>query len=134
MNSAIGLPTQRFRRPQAAGKFPDPGSNHLFVESVDLAAHRFVRLGGIEVIGEVTSNKILRHCLLLESSSGGQVARLHYNDERLERNSTEREEKFLFFLARRSRTPVWQVLVVILGFGERSPPCLGCIKHTDLAS
>jgi hypothetical protein len=27
----------------------------------------------------------------------GQVARLHYSDERRERNSTEREEKFLFF-------------------------------------
>jgi hypothetical protein len=28
---------------------------------VYLAAHRFVRLGRVKVVGEVTSNKILRH-------------------------------------------------------------------------
>src|SRR5713101_5417367 len=50
------------------------GSNHLFVERVDLAARRFVRLGRVEVVGEVTSNQILRHCLLLKWSSGRLVA------------------------------------------------------------
>jgi hypothetical protein len=134
MDFAIGLRTQRFRGPKAAGKFPDPGSNHLFVESVDLPAHRFVRLGRIEVIGEVTSNQILRHCLLLESSSGGQIARLHYNDEGRDRNSTEREDFFFILPGKEEPYCLWQVLVVILGFAERSPPCWRCIKHTDLAS
>src|SRR5436309_2175897 len=50
------------------------GSNHLFVERVDLAARRFVHLGRVEVVGEVTSNQILRHCLLLKWSSGRLVA------------------------------------------------------------
>src|SRR5258708_24848146 len=50
------------------------GSNHLFVARVDLAARRFVHVGRVEVVGEVTSNRILRHCLLLEWSSGKLVA------------------------------------------------------------
>src|SRR6266852_8088972 len=50
------------------------GSNHLFVERLDLAARRLVRLGRVEVVGEVTSNQILRHCLLLKWSSGRLVA------------------------------------------------------------
>src|SRR6476660_8824036 len=50
------------------------GSNHPFVERVDLAARRFVHLGRVEVVGEVTSNQILQHCLLLEWSSGKLVA------------------------------------------------------------
>src|SRR5258706_5986651 len=72
--SAIGLRSQRLRGPKAASEFPDAGSNHLFIERVDLAARRFVRLGRVEVVGEVTSNQILRHCLLLKWSSGGPVA------------------------------------------------------------
>src|SRR5436190_21767228 len=36
---AIGLPSQRLRGAKAAGEFPDTGSNHPFVERVDLAAH-----------------------------------------------------------------------------------------------
>src|SRR6266853_6723821 len=50
------------------------GSNHLFVERVDLAARRFVYLGRVEVVGEVTGNQILRHCLLLKWSSCRLVA------------------------------------------------------------
>src|SRR5262245_1987850 len=73
-DSAIGLRSQRLRGPKAASKFPDAGSNHLFVERVDRAARRFVRLGRVEVVGEVTSNQILRHCLLLKWSSGRLVA------------------------------------------------------------
>src|SRR6478672_9993923 len=50
-DSAIGLRSQRLRGPKAASEFPDAGSNHLFVERVDLADRRFVRLGRVEVVG-----------------------------------------------------------------------------------
>src|ERR1700744_1311658 len=64
-DSAIGLRSQRLCGPKAASEFPDARSNHLVVERVDLAARRFVHLGRVEVVGEVTSNQILWHCLLL---------------------------------------------------------------------
>src|SRR6185369_8345198 len=60
-DSAIGLPSQRLRGPKAASESPDARSNHLFIERVDLTPHRFVHLGRVEVVGKVTSDKILRH-------------------------------------------------------------------------
>jgi hypothetical protein len=65
-DSAIVLHSQRLRGPKAASEFPDAGSNHLFVERVNRATRRFVHLGRVEVVGEVTINQILRHRLLLE--------------------------------------------------------------------
>src|SRR6202158_4600199 len=43
-DSAIGLRSQRLRGPKAASESPDAGSDHLFIERVDLATRRFVRL------------------------------------------------------------------------------------------
>jgi len=57
----LGLRSQQLRGPKAASKFPDAGSHHLFVERMDFSGHRFARFGWVEVVGEVTSNKILRH-------------------------------------------------------------------------
>jgi hypothetical protein len=58
---AIGLRPQGLRGPKAASESPHPGSNHLFIERVDLATRRFVHLGRVEIVGKVTSNKKLRH-------------------------------------------------------------------------
>src|ERR1700754_108534 len=38
-DGTIGLCSQRFRGAETAREFPDAGSNQLFVERVDLAAH-----------------------------------------------------------------------------------------------
>src|ERR1700731_3874181 len=90
-DSAIGLPSQRLRGPKAASEFPDAGSNHLFVERVDLAARRFVRLGRVEVVGEVTSNQILRHSFsfngLRASSTALRTASSFYSRRALEKST-----------------------------------------------
>src|SRR6185295_9912299 len=89
-DSAIGLRSQRLRGAKAASEFPDAGSNHLFVERVDRAARGFVHLRRVEVVGEVTSNQILRHVFSCNSPSGGVLCPPHYNDERPDRSSTSR--------------------------------------------
>jgi hypothetical protein len=45
---------------------------------VDLATHRFVHLGRVEIVGKVPGNQKLRQGLLLEWFSGGLIARLIY--------------------------------------------------------
>src|ERR1700693_4241093 len=48
-------------RGEPAGENPGTSSHHLFVEHVDIAAHRFVLCGRVVVVGVVNSNQILRH-------------------------------------------------------------------------
>lgn len=66
-NSAIGPITRPIRSTIGHGSsdFGDPtevgnSSDHLRVERMDFAGSRFVRCR-IEVVGEATSNQILRH-------------------------------------------------------------------------
>src|SRR6185312_5618681 len=58
---AIGLKPQCAGCAQAAGELPDTSSNHFAIERVNLLDRRFVLCGGVEVVGEVTGNQILRH-------------------------------------------------------------------------
>jgi hypothetical protein len=46
---------------QTADENPDTSSDHLFVEHVDIATHRFVLDGWVVVVGVVNGNQILRH-------------------------------------------------------------------------
>jgi hypothetical protein len=48
-------------RVQATGENPDPGGDHLFVEHVDIAPHRFVLGAWREVIRVMNGNQKLRH-------------------------------------------------------------------------
>src|SRR6266481_1834547 len=92
------------------------GSNHLFVERVDLAAHRFVHLGRVELVGEVISNQILRHCLLLRWSSGRLFALPSRYSRSGDRKSTKRGEFFLL-LALLSAGVAEPLLDLLLGLG-----------------
>src|SRR5882762_8668414 len=110
-NCAIGLRSQRLRGPKSASEFPDAGGNHLFVERVDLAAYRFVHLGRVEVVGEVTSNQILRHCLLLEWSSGWLVAL----PSRYSRSGDRKSTAIPIFISAAESAPGWPVPGLLRG-------------------
>src|SRR5262245_19159982 len=75
---------------QTADENPDTRSDHLFVEHVDIATHRFVLDGRVVVVGVVNSNQVLRHDYSCNGLRAGRVSSLHYLVERPDRNSTNR--------------------------------------------
>src|SRR5258706_4175949 len=94
------------------------GSNHLFVERVDLAARRFVHLGRVEVVGEVTSNQILRHCFLLRWSSGRLVAL----PSRYSRSGDRKSTAIPIFISAAKSAPGWPVPGLLRGCPEVANP------------
>src|SRR5229473_4482814 len=106
------------------------GSNHLFVERGDLAARRFVHLGRVEVVGEVTSNQILQHCLLLKWSSGRLVA-LPSQDSRTAGPEFDKSSKKIFLFLFQLPNPLLQELPLWFLLGQRQSflirgPSLSC--------
>jgi hypothetical protein len=73
-NLTIGLQPQRLRaarRAQATSELRDTRGLHLLGKRVDIADHRFVHCGRVEVVGELNSNQIFRHVFSCNHPSGG---------------------------------------------------------------
>jgi hypothetical protein len=93
MSCTIGLRPKRLRAfypAQTADENHVTRSDHLFVEHVDIATHRFVLDGRVVVVGVVNSNQILHDDF---SNDGVRVARYSdftMLDEWPDRNSTTR--------------------------------------------
>src|SRR5580698_316878 len=92
------LRPQRLRvacRMQAAGEKPGTSSDHLFVEHVDIAAHRFVLCDErVVVVGMVNRNQKLSHDLSSKVLRASRLPCLHHLVEWPKRNSTIFPRKF----------------------------------------
>ena len=86
----IPVPDAQVTAVQAAGENPDARGDHLFVEHVDIAMHRFVFDGGVVVVGMMNGNQILWHDFTCGGLGARRFPSVHCLVERPGWNSTIR--------------------------------------------